>query len=113
MIEFDEGYFTTETSEKDKKKLKRGRGSPKQTNVAVMAESIVLEDIESEETSKQCRYYKMKVLRSHLAEEINELVENTFDEQSIVFSDKSTSYVDIAKLKVNTCNSILMKSAIN
>jgi hypothetical protein len=45
MVEFDEGYFSTETSEKDKQNLKRGRGSQKQTNVAVMAESTPLEDL--------------------------------------------------------------------
>ena len=31
MVEFDEGYFSTETNEKDKQNLKRGRGSQKQT----------------------------------------------------------------------------------
>lgn len=30
MIEFDEGYFEVETSEKEKENLKRGRGSQKQ-----------------------------------------------------------------------------------
>ena len=97
MIEFDEGYFTTETNEKDKQNLKRGRGSQKQTNVAVMAESTPLEDIETGKTSKHCRYFKMKVLKNHLSEEINTVVEENFDQKSIVFSDKSTSYVDIAQ----------------
>ena len=96
MIEFDEGYFSTETSKRDKQKLKRGRGSQKQTNVAVMAESTHLEDIDTGKTSKQCRYFKMKVLESHNSDEINELAEENFDEKCIVFSDKSTSYVDIS-----------------
>ena len=39
-IEFDEGYFEKATSEKVK--LKRGRGSQRQMNVAVMAESTPL-----------------------------------------------------------------------
>lgn len=97
MVELDEGYFSTETSPKDKQNLKRGRGSQKQTPVAVMAESTVLEDIESGNTSKQCRYFKMKVLKTHESEEINDLIEDNFNEKSIVFSDKSTSYVDITK----------------
>ncbi len=97
MIEFDEGYFSTETSKYEKQKLKRGRGSQKQTNVAVMAESTHLEDIEIGKTSKHCRYFKMKVLESHDSDEINKVVEESFDEKCIVFSDKSTSYVDIAK----------------
>jgi len=97
MVEFDEGYFSTETSEKDKQNLKRGMGSQKQTHVAVMAESTPLEDLETGKTSKHCRYFKMKVLVSHESDEINEVVEESFDEKCIVFSDKSTSYVDIAK----------------
>lgn len=96
MIEFDEGYFSTETSKKDKENLKRGRGSQKQTNVAVMAESTPLEDIETGKTSHHCRYFKMKVLESHYSEEINSLIEESFNEKSIVFSDKSTSYVNIS-----------------
>ena len=97
MVELDEGYFPTETSDKEKRNLKRGRGSQKQTNVAVMAESVPLEDIETGEKSKQCRYFKMKVLANHLSEGINELVTENFDSKCIVFSDKSTSYVDISK----------------
>ena len=47
MIEFDEGYFETETKESDKQNLKHGRGSQKQSNVAIMAESTPLEDIKT------------------------------------------------------------------
>jgi hypothetical protein len=47
MIEFDEGYFETATKEKDKKSLKRGRGSQIQSNVGVMAESTPLENSET------------------------------------------------------------------
>ncbi len=96
MVEFDEGYFSTETSEKDKQNLKRGRGSQKQTNVAVMAESTLLEDIDTGKKSKHCRYFKMKVLETHTSDEINEVIEDSFDEKCIVFSDKSTSYVNIS-----------------
>lgn len=93
-IEFDEGYFEKATSEKVK--LKRGRGSQRQMNVAVMAESTPLEDIETGIQSNQCRYFKMKVLYDHKAETINETMEENFKEKSIVFSDKSTSYVNIS-----------------
>jgi len=95
-IEFDEGYFGTATEEGEKKKLKRGRGSQKKSNVAAMAESTPLEDPGTGEKSSHCRYFKMKVLDSHKAEEINDTVEGNFDERSIVFSDRSTSYVDIS-----------------
>jgi hypothetical protein len=93
-VEFDEGYFEKATSEKVK--LKRGRGSQRQMNVAVMAESTPLEDIESGNKSTQCRYFKMKVLYDHKADTINDTVQECFEGKNIVFSDKSTSYVDIS-----------------
>jgi len=93
-IEFDVGYFEKATSEKVK--LKRGRGSQRQMNVAVMAESTPLEDIETGKKSSQCRYFKMKVLYDHKSETINDTLEENIQEKSIVFSDKSTSYVDIS-----------------
>jgi hypothetical protein len=97
MLEFDEGYFVTETSEKDKNDLKRGRGSQRQVNVAVMAESTPLEDIETGKKAKHCKYFKMKVLESHNSDEIDQVIQDNIDEKSIVFSDKSTSYFDISK----------------
>ena len=39
---------------------------------------------------------KAKVLNGHSGEEINETIKESIDNQSIVFTDKSTSYVDIA-----------------
>lgn len=93
-IEFDEGYFEKATSQKVK--LKRGRGSQRQMNVAVMAESTPLEDIETGIKSSQCRYFKMKVLHDHNADTINDIIEENFKDKSIIFSDKSTSYVDIS-----------------
>jgi transposase-like protein len=97
MVEFDEGYFTVESSEIEKAKGGRGRGAAGKSNVAIMAESTPLENIETGEKSKQCRYFKAKVLQTHLSDEINETVQESFDEKSIVFTDDSTSYVDIAK----------------
>lgn len=96
MIEFDEGYFEVETSEKVQENLKRGRGSQNQRNVAVMAESVPLEDIKTGKKSKSCRHFKMKVLENHDAENVNQTVIENIKEKSIIFSDKSTSYVDIA-----------------
>ena len=58
MIEFDEGYFTVESSEIEQEKGIRGRGAVGKSNVAIMAESTVLEDIETGEKSNQCRYFK-------------------------------------------------------
>ena len=95
MIEFDEGYFEKSTPESTQ--LKRGKGSQRQQNVAVMAESTPLEDIEGKNKSKHCRYFKMKVVDGHQKESINEVISKNIDESSIVFTDQSNSYIDIAK----------------
>ena len=96
MIEFDEGYFEKATKHSDKENLKRGRGSQRQSNVAVMAESTKLENPKSNKKDNHVRYFKMKVLQTHKKEEINKFVSKNISEQSIVFSDKSTSYVNIS-----------------
>lgn len=96
MIEMDEGYFTVESSEIEQNKGTRGRGAVGKKNVAIMAESTVLEDVETGNTQRQARYFKAKVLESHQAKQINEVIGESIDEKSIVFTDKSTSYVDIA-----------------
>jgi len=95
MIEFDEAYFEKATPEKIK--LKRGKGSQKQQNVAVMAESTFLENLESKTKSKHCGYFKMQVLDSHKTNEINEVVKDNIDERSIVFSDKANTYLNISE----------------
>ncbi len=96
FVEFDEGYFITETNESDKQNLKRGRGSQKQSNVAVMVDSTPLEKVKTGKNDKHVRYFKMEVMKSHKSSEINETIVCNIEETSIVFSDKSTSYVDIA-----------------
>lgn len=67
----------------------------RQKNVAVMAESIPLTN-ENGNNYRHPGYFKMKVLTSHLKSEINQVVQDNFDQASIVFSDKSTSYVNIS-----------------
>jgi len=97
MIEMDEGYFTIQASENAHKTQKAGRGSKTKSNVMIMAESTVLEDIESGKVERQCRYFKAKVLEDHKADGTDITFENGIDkEQTIVFTDKSTSYVNIA-----------------
>jgi transposase-like protein len=96
MIEFDEGYFTVESSEIEQDKGIRGRGAVGKQSVAIMAESTLLEAIETGEKSTQCRYFKAKVLDDHKAEQINQTIQQSVKEESIIFTDKSTSYVDIS-----------------
>ena len=96
MIEFDEGYFTVEASKIEKSHGARGRGASGKSNVAIMAESTPLEDIHTGDTSKQCRYFKAKVLDNHKKEHVNQIISDYIGEQSIVFTDRSSSYIDIA-----------------
>jgi transposase-like protein len=95
MIEVDQAFYEKATPEGIK--LKRGKGSQKQQNVAVMAESTYLEDIETAKVSKHCRYFKMKVLDNHKSDSIQQAVKANIDEQSIVFSDKCKTYLELEK----------------
>lgn len=96
MVEMDEGCFTVESDAIEKHHGVRGRGAAGKKNVAIMAESTPLENVETGETSSQSRYFKAKVLDNHKMNEINEVDIDSLDEKSIVFTDKSTSYVDIS-----------------
>ncbi len=96
MIEMDEGYFTAGSSEIEQQKGKRGRGAAGKQNVMIMAESTPLENPQTGKIERQCRYFKAKVLDDHKAEGVNDTIATSLDDQSIVFTDKSTSYVDIA-----------------
>ncbi|MFS4418530.1 hypothetical protein [Maribacter sp. 2307ULW6-5] len=58
-IEFDEGYFESAVKENVKKNLKTGRGSQKQSNVAVMAEWTPSEDPDTGEKSSHCQYFQL------------------------------------------------------
>ena len=80
----------------EKNKGKRGRGAAGKQNVAITAESIPLENIDTGKKSKHCRYFKAKVLQTYKKEETTEELKNTLEESTIVFSNQSTSYVDIA-----------------
>ena len=94
MVEFDEAYVSVATESQTK--VKRGKGSQKKSNVAVMAESVPLEEPESGRQSKSVRYFKMKVLENHKAEGVDQVLKESLEGKNIVFSDKSTSYVNIS-----------------
>ena len=96
MIEMDEAYFTIETSEIEKSKGISGKGAKGKSNVAIMAESTPLEDIETGNIYSQCRYFKAKVLSNHKSDDIDKTMKESIDNKSIVFTDKSSSYVNIA-----------------
>jgi hypothetical protein len=63
----------------------------------VIAESSILEDIDTGKVERQCRYFKAKVLDDHKSEGTDATFEKAIDgEKTIVFTDKSPSYVNIA-----------------
>jgi hypothetical protein len=55
MVEYDEAYVWKSTKAQVRSKLKQGRGTQKQSKVAVMAESTVLEDPVSGKFDESCR----------------------------------------------------------
>ena len=64
-----------------------------------MAESTILDDIETGELDRQCRYFKAKVLNNHKADSTDDTFQNAVDEdQTIVFTKKSTSLFRISSL---------------
>jgi len=64
--------------------------------VVFVAESVPLEDIETDKKVQQNRYFKMQVLNSNKSSPINEVIKNINNQCSVVFSDKSKRYVDIS-----------------
>ncbi|MFT4805262.1 MAG: hypothetical protein ACI9YE_002478 [Psychroserpens sp.] len=74
----------------------KGRGSQKKRAVAIMAESAILENPETSEQEKHVPHFKMKMMQGHKAEGVDGLLQESLVGKNIVFSDKSTSYVNIA-----------------
>ncbi len=100
QVELDEGFFETVNIRRDyREKLKRGRGSEKQTKVLVSTESLEVDE-EQQKYGKgtQLRYIKMKVINSLKKEILTSEVEKIIEKNTILKTDGSNSYSD---LKVN------------
>jgi hypothetical protein len=98
MIKVNDAYIETCTDAIKRKNLKRGKCSQRQTKTTVMAESIILEDIDKGTVSKQCRYFKMKVNLSEKSEQMEGLIAKHVSAQAVVFSDNAKAYVNINKV---------------
>jgi transposase-like protein len=96
MIEWDDAYFSTSTPKRLRKKLKRGKGSQKKSKVTVMVESFPLE-IDGI-AQRYCGQLKMKVGQSEQKTFTQQLVKSSIDKDSVVFTDQSSSYVDLKNL---------------
>lgn len=96
MIEADEGYFSVEASKIEQNMQKAGRGS-KTNQCNGNGREHRTEDLDTGRTDRQCRYFKAKVLENHKADDTDKMLKEAIDgEKAIVFSDKSTSYINIA-----------------
>lgn len=96
MVEYDEAFVGKSTKAQVRSKLKRGRGTQKQSKVAVMAESTVLEDPESGKFDKSCRYFKMKKIKNLEAKTAQTLIKEYIDSNSVLQTDKSTTFSDLS-----------------
>jgi hypothetical protein len=96
MVELDDAYFSTSTSKRVKRKLKRGKGSQKKSKVTVMAESFPLEVHGRKE--RYCGQFKMKVSPSEDSHAANQVVDQNIDPRSVLFTDQATGYVDLKNL---------------
>jgi len=65
----------------------------------MMAESRILEDINTSKLAPKCRYFKAKVLLGYEAYGTDTTFENAIHkEQTIVFTDKTTFCINIVDL---------------
>ena len=103
IVELDEGFFEgvdTETPKEDKpKKLKRGRGSEKQTKVIVMASTVhTLKAPQQYKKQTKFRYVKMIVVDNLKAETIEDQVKKSVEYFTLVKTDNYNSYSNIKDL---------------
>ncbi len=93
MVEYDEAFVEVAT----KKQIK----SQRQTLVGIEAESIPLENLESDQGSGVWGYFKMEALAKADRENVNQFIKRNRDENVVLFTDKNTAYVNLNKI-VNT-----------
>jgi hypothetical protein len=63
----------------------------------IMAESTILENINTGKVERQCRYFKAKELKDNKADGTDTTFENAVNKgQIIVYTDKSRLYTNIA-----------------
>lgn len=115
-VEIDEGFFETVSINRDpEEKLKRGRGSQRQTTVFVSAESVEVTDPEISKKhvkKKRLGFVKMSVITSLKKKDIASMVKNTIEKDSKLTSDGSNSYNDLTEdYKLNS--QVLQKNEVS
>jgi ribosomal protein L37E len=96
MVEYDEAFVEKAVDKKTKANLKAGRGSQKQSTVAVMAESAILEDINTGKLEKSCRYFKMKKIKNLEAKTAEDIIKDFVDKDTVLQTDKSTTFTNLS-----------------
>lgn len=81
--------------------LKRGKGSQKQAIVALEWESTPLEDSLSGKERRDWYFFKLKMLGDVSRESVEGFVKEPLDPKSVLFTDKSTAYVNLEKMVDN------------
>ena len=114
-VELDEGFFETVSIHRDKEeKLKRGRGSQRQTTVLVSAESKQVDDpmvSKKYSTKKKLGFVKMKVIHSLRKKEITPVVKDIIETGSIIISDGTNSYNDLSQNYTHQAHVLAPKEA--
>lgn len=95
-VAVDDAYVSTYTSSQDRRELKRGKGSQKKSKVTVMVESIPLEV--NGEPEVYMGKIKMALNTSETSEDMDEVTTKNIERESILFSDCSSGYVNLANL---------------
>ena len=101
MVEIDEGFFTTVDSENRgnrKPKLKRGRGSQKQTPVLVMAETKTSKSRKKGRPAYSCKSFKLTVMEDQTGETINSIGQKCLDPNTRVKTDNARAFSKLGQI---------------
>jgi len=97
-IELDEAFFVTVDPDRASGKIKRGRGSQRQTKVLVLAESEEVYQKGKHKKSRRCRSFRLQVINDLDAESINREVIRQVQTSSHILTDKYRGYVKLKEI---------------
>lgn len=101
MVEYDEAYEEKATKRMVQDGLKRGKGSEKQSIVALASESNPLEDPLSGKMGRHCVFFKLKVFGDVTRESAEVFVKESIDPKSVLLTDKCPANVNFEKIVEN------------
>lgn len=115
VIELDEGFFSTVTTDSEKHQpLKRGRGSQKKSKVLVMVESIPVEGAKTKKgKQRKVGHIRMLVVEDLKSDTFKSIVEVEIAKKSIIDTDNSTSYSKFNEIDVEHRPQVIPKEKVN